>query len=155
MINNGVSRLNVLPQKEKIRDLVEGLCMILTEIKQERRKFERYTVETPAYAAIGPDFGRMGHIINISRSGVAFTYIKHRERSIIEGETLIQISDNHETLGDFPFISISDTGCDLADPFSSVEVRYHRGRFGRLSPEQRQRLLSFLEMKTTFETEQA
>lgn len=155
MIKNGESRLYGLPEKEKIRDIVEGLCMMLTEIKQDRRKFERYAVESPAYAAVGPDFGRMGHIINISRSGVAFTYIKHRERSIIEGETLIQISDNYETIGDFPFICVSDTGCDLADPFSSVEVRYHRGRFGDLSPEQKRRLLSFLEMKTTFETEKA
>lgn len=155
MIKNGVSRLKVLPEKEKIRGLVEGLCMMLTEIKEERRKFERYAVEGPAYAAIGPDFGQMGHIMNISRSGVAFSYIKHRERSIIDGETMIQISDNHKTLGNFPFISISDTGGDLADPFSSVEVRYHRGRFGRLSREQRLILLSFLEMKTMFETEQA
>jgi hypothetical protein len=155
MIKNGASRLYVLPGKEMIRDLAEGRCMMLTEIKQERRKYERYAVEGPAYAAIGPDFGRMGHIVNISRSGLAFTYIKHRDRSIIEVETMIQISDNQETVGDFPFISISDKGGDLADPFSSVEVRYHRGRFGRLSREQKQILLAFLEMKTAFETEQA
>lgn len=153
MIKNGASRLYVLPEKEKIRDFAKGLSMMLTEIKKDRRKHERFAVEAPAYAAIGPDFGRMGHIINISRSGLAFTYIKHRDRSIIEVETMIQISDNRETIGDFPFISISDTGGDLADPYSSVEVRYHRGRFGRLSPEQRQILMAFLEMKTAIETE--
>jgi hypothetical protein len=117
------------------------------QITQERRRFERYTVAGPAYAAVGPDFRRMGHIMNISRSGVAFTYINHRNHSDLEGETMIQLSDNEKTLGDFPFITISDTGEDSADPYSSVEVRCHRGRFGSLTRDQQDIIRSFIRSK--------
>lgn len=117
----------------------------------ERRVFERFKVTGPAYAAVGSKLDRMGHIINISRSGVAFSYIKHSSDPPWLGETRIQISDNIESLCDMPFISISDTSGDVADPHSSVEIRYHRGRFGPLTHEQLDALIGFLEEKTHFE----
>ena len=80
----------------------------------ERRVFERFKVSGPAYAALGPELDRMGHIINISRSGLAFSYIKHASDTPILGETRIQISDNADILCDMPFISISDTGCGMS-----------------------------------------
>lgn len=123
-----------------------------TTNKTERRVFERYKVKGPAYAAIGPDYERMGHIINISRSGVAFSYIHHDHTPIDIGETHIKISDNQSVVCcDIPFISISDVGGDVADPHSSVEIRQHRGCFGILSREQLNSLIGFLEEKTPFE----
>lgn len=127
--------------------------MKLTLVRQERRKHERFTIEGPVYAAVGPEFQWMGHIVNISRSGVAFTYVKHRDGAPVKGETHIQLSDNDEPLGVFPFISVSDTGGDVADPYSSVEVRYHRGRFGSLNAQQKTKLMSFIEMKAAEETD--
>ncbi len=127
--------------------------MKLTLVRQERRKHERYTIEGPVYAAVGPEFQWMGHIVNISRSGVAFTYVKQKDGAPVQGETHIQLSDNDDALGVFPFISISDTGGDMADPYSSVEIRYHRGRFGRLDAQQKTKLMSLIAMKAAVESD--
>ena len=116
----------------------------------EKRKFERYRVNGLAYAAIGPDFSRMGHIINISRSGLCFSYIQQADAPPYEKETYIQISDNVETLCEMPFVTISDTIGDLADPHSSVKIRHHRGCFGKLSRDQLASLAGFLGEKTPF-----
>ncbi|MBU1171903.1 MAG: PilZ domain-containing protein [Proteobacteria bacterium] len=125
--------------------------VMLTENRLDRRFFERFKVLGPAYAAIGPGFERMGHIINISRSGIAFNYIQHAGTPAILGESFIQISDNFQVISVMPFISILDDSGDLPDPHSSVEIRCHRGRFGPLSRNQLDTLIGFLEEKTQFE----
>jgi hypothetical protein len=125
---------------------------LYNEFLLEKRKFERYRVSGPAYAAIGPGFSRMGHIVNISRNGVAFTYIQQSGTPPLETQTVIQISDNNGTLCTLPFHTVSDTNGDLADPHSSVEIRCHRGHFGKLTREQLNTLIHFLENKTDFQT---
>ncbi|GAB6097242.1 hypothetical protein JCM14469_34960 [Desulfatiferula olefinivorans] len=122
-----------------------------TPVQSERRQFKRFRVDGPAYAAVGPELACMGHIINISRGGVAFSYVRHTGRPTNIGETLIRLSDNQTSLCDMPFVSISDQAADPVDPFSSVEIRLHRGCFGTLSREQLDDLIVFLEEKTPFE----
>ena len=119
-------------------------------LDHERRLFERFDVKSPAYAAVGPEFERIGRIINISRSGLAFSYIKHQDNLLTKRETRIQLSDSRGTFCVVPFITISDTGADIVDPYSSVELRYHRGRFGKLSMRQLDALVDFLKSKTLF-----
>lgn len=119
--------------------------------RSERRRFRRFRVDGPAYAAVGPEFECMGHIINISRSGVAFSYVQHTSRPAAIGQTRIQLSDNMKSLCGMPFVSISDRAAEPVDPFSSVEIRLHRGSFGILSPEQLEALIDFLEEKTPFD----
>lgn len=118
-------------------------------VKIERREFERVKLVGAAYAAIGPDYSRMGHIMNISQGGVAFSYIYHRDMPELSGETKILISDNVEALEEMPFIAILDTGAYIADPHSSVVIRHIRGRFGDLSPAQMEALMNFQKEKTS------
>jgi hypothetical protein len=146
--------LLILPVKYVIVELMSGGgkngVKMYPQNVLERRRNERYKVNGPAYAAIGPDFCRMGHIINISRSGLAFSYIHKSGLPELEMETRIQISDNNETLCEIPFISVSDTDGDLADPHSSVEIRLHRGCFGKLNRHELESLIEFLGNKTSF-----
>ena len=117
---------------------------------RERRKFERFFVEGTAYAALGPDFNHMGHIVDISLNGLAFSYVDDVDRQLELSRTTVQLRDNHQVLCALPFESISDTDGDLPDPYSSVEIRYHRGRFGRLTREQTRLLKAFLKKRTAF-----
>lgn len=124
---------------------------MLNSESSERRTFERFRVNSSAYAAIGPDFQRHGHIINISRGGVSFSYIQEPGMPGMNGTSSIVLSDSSETLEPLPFFSVDDTGGDMADPHSSVVLRYHRGRFGQLNRLQIEGLIRFLEKKTDFE----
>lgn len=117
---------------------------------KERRKFERYYVEGTTYAVLGPDFNHMGHIVNISLNGLAFSYVDDVDGRLELRRTTVQLRDNQQVLCALPFESISDTDGDLPDPFSSVEIRYHRGRFGRLTQEQARLLKAFLKKRTAF-----
>lgn len=117
---------------------------------KERRKFERYFVEGTAYASLGPDFNHMGHIVDISLNGLAFSYVDDVDGQLELGRTTVQLKDNQRVLCSLPFESISDTDGDLPDPYSSVEIRYHRGRFGRLTRKQARLLKAFLKKRTAF-----
>ncbi len=114
---------------------------------KERRKSERFFVEGVAYAALGPDFNLMGHIVNISLKGLAFYYIDVGG-GLGLNRTTVQLRDSRQIICTLPFESISDTDGDVADPYSSVEIRYHRGRFVKLSREQTRDLRAFLEKRT-------
>ncbi len=135
------------------RRIIEAPPLLVTELLQERRKYERYFTEGTTYAAIGPDFRHLGHVVNISRSGLAFSYIDHPDILPDLDNKIIQLRDNHRIFCDLPFISISDTIEEKIDAYSSVDTRIHRGRFGRLSREQKSILLSFLKMRTAFSKE--
>lgn len=127
-----------------------GQALFHETLLKERRKFERYYVEGTAYAALGPDFDHMGHIVNISLNGLAFSYVDDVDGHLELNRTTVQLRDNQQVLCSLPFESISDTDGDLPDPYSSVEIRYHRGRFGRLTQEQTRLLKAFLKKRTAF-----
>lgn len=115
---------------------------------RDRRKFERFPVEGSVYAVVGPFFNQPGHIVNISMSGLAFHYVSTSDEIKLT-QSVVQLKDNNRVFCSLPFISVSDTGGDVPDPYSSVEIRYHRGRFGQLTKEQTRNLRTFIKKWTS------
>jgi len=42
---------------------------------KDRRKYNRFKIEDGAYAIISHDVSRLGHIIDISKKGISFSYL--------------------------------------------------------------------------------
>ena len=107
----------------------------------ERRKSKRYKTVEGAYAAISPKSQKLGQIIDISMSGLAFKYIdtgnddtnyddtkrqSHSEESIF-------LSSMGSYVGNLPFKTISDTEITNTPSFSSMKVRERHVQFTDLS----------------------
>jgi hypothetical protein len=102
----------------------------------ERRKSKRYKTVEGAYAAISPKSHKLGQIIDISMSGLAFKYIdignddtkrqSHSEESIF-------LSSMGSYVGNLPFKTISDTEVTNTPSFSSMKVRERHVQFTDLS----------------------
>jgi len=45
----------------------------------ERRKYERFQVNSNTYVALGPPYGKVGPVIDISLGGLSFRYVDGKE----------------------------------------------------------------------------
>ncbi len=129
----------------------------------EKREHKRFQLRNTIYASIkieknqtrsipqtthavsrknGPKI--TGQILNISSGGVAVSYIADTQQKGSAGEFFIQIGDENFRLELFPFVSLEDKQSQVPDPYSSIEMRLLRGKFGQLSSRQKAQLLSFI-----------
>jgi hypothetical protein len=102
----------------------------------ERRKSKRYRATEGAYAAISPHSHKLGQIIDISMSGLAFKYIDTNENdtdSQDSSEETIFLSSMGFYVGDLPFKTISDDEVTNTPSFSSMKVRKRHVKFTDLS----------------------
>lgn len=102
----------------------------------ERRKHKRYKAVEGAYAAVSPNSHKLGQIIDISMSGLAFKYIDTSNDSPTEKnmpEETIFLSSMGYYVGDLPFKTISDYEVTNAPSFSSMKVRKRHVQFTDLS----------------------
>ncbi len=115
----------------------------------ERRIHPRYTVRDGSYAALSPDSTIMGQIVNISRGGLCFRYIVHREQAFESLATHIFVGDNGFYLEKMPYTIVEDEQVDYASSFSSIAMRQRRVQFSDLTPNQIAQLDYFLFNRTT------
>lgn len=115
----------------------------------ERRTYPRYTVKDGAYAALSPDSTIMGQIVNISRGGLCFRYIVHREQAFESVATHIFVGDNGFYLEKMPYKIVEDEQVDNGSSFSSIVMRQRRVQFSNLSSNQLAQLDYFLYNRTT------
>ncbi|MFH2058619.1 MAG: PilZ domain-containing protein [Pseudomonadota bacterium] len=102
----------------------------------ERRKHKRYKAVEGAYAAVSPNSHKLGQIIDISMSGLAFKYIDTSNDNPTEDnmpEETIFLSSMGYYVGDLPFKTISDYEVTNAPSFSSMRVRKRHVQFTDLS----------------------
>jgi hypothetical protein len=127
--------------------------------KNERRRHTRYRVREGAYAALSPDFGKMGQIIDISRGGLCFRYIASLDHQAMEDcvESHVFVGDEGIYLEKMPNHLVEDVTVEDDDVPSSIMmspramrvVRQRRVRFGELNGNQAAQLDYFIMNRTT------
>jgi hypothetical protein len=135
----------MLLHSEKIKE--RKMSRITLQV--ERRAYPRYRVKDGAYAALSPDSTIMGQIVDISRGGLCFKYIVHREQAFESVATHIFVGDNGYYLEKMPYKIVEDEQVESGSPFSSIIMRQRRVQFSNLTPNQLAQLDSFLYNRTT------
>ena len=114
----------------------------------DRRKYPRYRVNEGAYAALSPDSTIMGQIVDISRGGLCFRYIVHREQAFESVATHIFVGDNGFYLEKMPYKIIEDEPLENGSSFLSLMMRQRRVQYFNLNPNQLAQLDYFLFNRT-------
>ena len=133
---------------DKLR-IRKGIVMSGDRKFNERRTYPRFKVKDGAYAALTPDSTIMGQIVDISRGGLCFRYIVHREQAFESIATHIFVGDNGFYLEKMPYKIVEDEQFDNGSSFSSIAMRQRRIQFFDLTPNQLAQLDYFLLNRTT------
>ena len=125
--------------------------MIAPEKIVERRKYKRFLVQEGAYALLKNNSSKLGQIKNISRGGLAFSYIVDEEQMHEAFKVDIFISKIGYCLKDVPSKKISDLHLDNRLPFSTFSIRQAGIQFSELNQSQLSQLSDFIRDYTTGE----
>jgi len=125
--------------------------MINTEKIVERREHKRFPVREGVYALIKDNSSKLGQIKNVSRGGLAFSYIVNEEQMHESFKVDIFISGQGFCLKNIPSKKISDFHIDNKFPFSTFAVRQVGIQFNELNHSQLSRLDNFIRDHTTGE----
>ena len=112
----------------------------------ERRIHKRFQVREGAYAWIRGNSSILGQIKNISRGGLAFTYITNGEQIHGLFEVNIFFIGHGFYLKDVPSTKISDCRVNSIIPFSPVKIRRIGVQFGELKHSQISQLDHFMQI---------
>ena len=109
----------------------------------ERRKHQRFQLPSSAFVGLGPYFGTVGRIVDISMGGLAFRHLGQEEPN---GSTYIDIFMNdldfylrnlsYKTISDFPMVT---------DGRTTVTLRRRSVKFSKMTPQQKAALKDFIE----------
>jgi len=106
--------------------------MIIPEKRVERREHKRFLVQEGAYALLKNNSSKLGLIKNISRGGLAFSYIADGEQMHESFKVDIFMSNIGYCLRDVPSKKISDFHIDNKLPFSTFAIRQVGIQFNEL-----------------------
>ena len=118
--------------------------MIATENTVEKRKSNRFKAQEDTYVAIVNDSIKVGKIINLSKGGLAFSYIGKEAQITGWHKMNIFLSGNRFYLKEVSFKAISDFYIDTKTQFSTVLMKQCGGQFGELTREQKSQLEYFI-----------
>jgi len=114
-----------------------------------RRKEARYRVRDGVFAIDAHEPQRLGEIIDISRSGIAFRYMDGTN-SIPPATKLNIFSSTHSLfLSNFTFEGISDIQIE-GHPTSAIFMRRLGGKFVSLTEKQQAQLDNFIDLHSTY-----
>jgi hypothetical protein len=125
--------------------------MIPPEKMVERREHKRFLVQEGAYALLKNSSSKLGQIKNISRGGLAFSYIVDGEQMHESFKVDIFMSNIGYCLRDVPSKKISDFHIDNRLPFSTFSIRQAGIQFNELNYSQLSQLDNFMRDYTTGE----
>jgi hypothetical protein len=114
----------------------------------ERRKHKRFQVQDDAIAVLRPSVDKRGPIIDISRGGLAFSYITGEDSADRSSELDILLSDLGFYLGHMPIRTVSDLEITSELPFRGIKTRRRSVQFGKLTQEQISHLERFIQNHT-------
>lgn len=117
----------------------------------ERRKHKRFRVQEGVYALLKNNSSKLGQIKNISRGGLAFSYIFDGEQMHEPFKVDIFISKIGYCLKDVPSKKISDLHIENKLPFSTFSIRQARIQFNELNHSQLSQLDNLMQNYTTGE----
>jgi len=121
----------------------------MTNKKQviERRKHKRFRVKDGTFAVLGRRYGKIGHIIDMSMSGLAFSYIAGEEQGDRSYELSILLAEDSFHLTRIPFKTVWDTEAKEV-PFSTLAMRRCGVELGDLTERQISQMEYFVEKHT-------
>jgi hypothetical protein len=122
----------------------KGFAMIISEETVERRAHKRFPVQDGIYAVLRNNSSKLGQIKNISKGGLAFSYIADEEQLHESFLVDIFIRNIGYYLKDVPSRKISDFHIDNRLPFSTFKVRQVGIQFNELAHSQRLQLDNFI-----------
>lgn len=102
----------------------------------ERRKHRRYEAKKGAFAAVRPLCAKIGRIIDISRSGLAFHYVDTDSQERASHELDIFLIGNRFRLNRMPIRIISDIAMPERSSPGSLTMKRCGVQYGELSREQ-------------------
>ncbi|MFP3982415.1 MAG: PilZ domain-containing protein [Desulfurivibrionaceae bacterium] len=108
-----------------------------TKSFKERRKEPRFTMQAKTYAVLRQPANKIGKILDISRSGLAFTYLSTNEtltKPVCRIDLLAE--DEGVLVENLPFSSVSDCVVPNKQPFQQITMRRHSIKFGNLDEDQ-------------------
>jgi hypothetical protein len=115
----------------------------MARVQAERRRHKRYQVPLGAFVGLGPYFGKVGRILDLSMGGLAFRYMGTDEPN---GSSYLDIFliDNDFYLRKLRFFTVTDRAMGTEVP-TSATLRRRGVQFGRLTQRQRNALEQFIE----------
>lgn len=110
----------------------------------ERRKHQRFQLKPGAYAVLSPNLIKLGQIIDISESGLAFRYIRYRKASNDDADTDVLLYGKNMYVDKISFQLVADV--ELSNPgiFSSVLMNKCSLSFEDISPSQLDKIKLFI-----------
>lgn len=113
----------------------------------ERRKHKRFNVQAGAFAVLGSHSAKIGQVIDVSKGGLAFSYLAGEEPSNQPFELGILFGEESFHLTQIPFKTISDQEAKEV-PFSSLALRRCGVQFGEMTKSQVDQLEHFIQNYT-------
>ena len=107
---------------------------------EERRKHPRFKVKGGLTAILLPGRGRSGEINNVSRTGIAFSYITSGNWTVETSAIDILSQDGRCRLEEIPCKSIHESSDKNKDSSSLMEWRTHGIEFEEMNLEQKETL---------------
>ena len=117
----------------------------------ERRRHKRFQAEEGAYAAVRPQYDKIGQIIDVSRGGLAFRYMVSGSQEDASSELDIFLIGDGFHLDKVPFQTVSDEGIPERLSPSSQKMWRCGVQFGELTQMQILKLKEFILNHTVVE----
>ncbi|MBW1743035.1 MAG: PilZ domain-containing protein [Deltaproteobacteria bacterium] len=117
----------------------------------ERRENKRFHAPTGAFAVLGPNATKVGRVIDISLSGLAFRHADKEEPLNELNEIDVFMIDDDFHVNKIPFETVSDYEIINESPLALMTTRQSGLRFGELTPSQRSLLEYFIQNHTSGE----
>ena len=130
---------------------VEDLHPKSQELLVERRTHKRFYVRDDTFALFGSHSAKVGQIVDISKSGLAFRYVAGAVESNGSFEIDIFLSDNSFYLEKIPVQTISDLETANETPSISTKTWRRGMQFGVLTQNQTSEINYFITNHTTGE----
>lgn len=110
----------------------------------ERRRYKRFSPRSSAFVAFGAYDKKIGHIVDISRGGLAFHYFANGDRLNKSVSIDIYSAEEGFYLKEVPFITVSDVELPREFAWSSIIMRRRGIQFDNLTPSQVSQVEYFL-----------
>jgi len=114
----------------------------------ERRENKRFYAPAGAFAVLGPNATKVGRVMDISLSGLAFRHVDKEESMSELNEIDVFMIDDNFHVNKIPFEAVSDYEIMNEGPLALMTTRQSGLRFGELTPSQRSLLEYFIQNHT-------
>jgi hypothetical protein len=130
-----------------VKTVTKAMFNTNAKVEDEKRKYERFEVPIGVFVVLGPHSTKVGRVIDVSRSGLAFRHVDREEPLDGLRELDMFHIDNGFCLKKVPFEIIWDFENDES-PVSFMRRRDSGVQFGKLTPKQRSHLKHFIQEHT-------